>query len=234
MDLSIALTNELTRNLEADDKTEVITRYLRVLVQHRFITKNEANSLALIPYRGVVEQRFLDKLLYDFSSCKHSLYCVRFKHADSNDSSVGEDAERENKEEELNLRMFTRTLRILILALLDMFEDWTHRAVIFREFIDTLKQIWPITKREYELAFYHDGIVYNTMNGRDLIFCLSKISEEAIGLNSNQFINKIYELIEKNRTLATFVDITHFDVSMMRTLVPPSIRDTGVRQRMLS
>jgi len=233
MDLSIALTNELTRNLEADDKTEVVTRYLRVLVQHRFITKNEANSLALIPYRGVVEQRFLDKLLYDFSSCKYSLYCVSFSYINSNDSSVDEDTERENKEEELNLRMFTRTLRILILALLDMFEDWTHRAVIFREFIDTLKQIWPITKREYELAFYHDGIVYNTMNGRDLILRLSERSEQlnaagvagvsvdehAIGLNSNQFINKIYKLIEKNRTLATFVDITHFDVSMMRTLV---------------
>lgn len=210
MDLSIALSNELTRNLEADDKTEVITRYLRVLVQHRFITKNEANSLALIPYRGVVEQRFLDKILYDFSS---------FSYINSDDSSVDEDTERENKEEELNLRMFTRTLRILILALLDMFEDWTHRAIIFREFIDMLRQIWPITKREYELAFYHDGIVYNTMNGRDLILRLSERSEHAIGLNSNQFINKIYKLIEKNRTLATFVDITHFDVSMMRTLV---------------
>lgn len=197
MDISIALERELEQTQNFEEKTRVLSRYIGILIKHKFITKNEATSLAFITYRGLVEVRFLNRLLNDFSEF---------------------DVDADNAEEELRMRMFTRALRLIILTLLDMFEDWSHRAIVYKRFIELLKRVWPISEHEYRLAFYHEERIYNSMDGRSLLLILAEMAPQFTDMSSEQFMSSIIQLIKADEFLSDTVEHTVFDVTMMREL----------------
>ena len=215
MDISIALINSLERSTTTEKRSKIIERFLKILVQHRYITKKESQMLSLIPYNGLVDTRFIDRIAKTTVSSKTDTTTERdspnsegFPSSTRSDSIVIDSSELEPYNQ-IQIQMFSRTLRLIVLELLDMYDCWTQRSIVYHEFMKILSDIHPITLKEYELLFTDEGDCI-VMNGKSLIRKLN--SSELYSSES------IYKLIEKNELLSKVIDATDFDISMYRIL----------------
>lgn len=189
-DISVAFEHEIAR-VHNSEKTyrrkahkimDISARYLRMLTQHKFLSAREASSISKIPYAGMVMTCFTNRI-------------------------AGNQVESEIPTSEVpvfEFRMFSRALRHIILALMNIYEDWTVRKEIFREFILIVLMKTQLDQIDYEDIFGD----YDIIDGYLLIN----------NILDKEMRHSIKRELESRNLLEIFY-YTHFDKSMWSRLI---------------
>lgn len=187
-DISIAFKHETERVIDSQKSQKekacklmkISDRYLRMLMQHKFITAREWISISRIPYTGSISSRLVNRISGNY---------------------LGFVVEEIS---EFDFKIFSRLLRDIILILLNIYEDWTVRKRIFREFILIVLLKTQINQRDYEFVFGK----YDEMDGFLLI--------------NDMFEESMRKLIENEldgRNLLEMFYYTQFDKRMWKEFV---------------